>query len=121
MTFNPYPHVAMLIVLRCVFWGEGCAFITLKKELADLEQAHVLTGTVAHQTQPDKNVLILLYAKTRDGIRISRATILNSELGRYVIEAPTAVFYLLAFEDLLSDEVIRKINRLMDRYQPWSQ
>ena len=98
--FNPYPHVTILIVLCCVLWVEGCAFITLKKELADLEQAHVLTGTVAHQTQPDKNVLILLYEKTKDGIHNSRAAILNSELGRYAIEAPPGVFYLLAFEDL---------------------
>ena len=98
--FSPYRHATLLIVMWFTFLLEGCAFIALKKELAGLEQVHVLTGTIANQAQTDKNVLVLLYEKTKDGLRISQAHIFNPELGRYVVETPAGIFYLLAFEDL---------------------
>lgn len=90
----------ILLFLWLVLLLEGCAFFILEKELTELEQVHVLTGTIINRTQPDKSVLILLYEKTKDGQRVSQTNILNSELGRFVVEAQNGIYYLLAFEDL---------------------
>jgi hypothetical protein len=83
---NSDRNLMILLCLCLVVFLDGCAFFTLQKELAELEQVKLLVGKITNQSQPNKNVLIFLYKKTADGFRISPASILNSELGWFVIE-----------------------------------
>ena len=97
---NSYRSVMILFCLCSVVFLDGCAFSTLEKELTKLKQVKVLVGKITSQTQPNKNVLIFLYEETTEGHKISQASILDSELGWFVLEVQTGIYYLLAFEDL---------------------
>ncbi len=92
------PLLGILVLL------EGCIFFTLRDELTEMQRAHALTGRVFNQTQPETNVLLVLYQQTSGGLRISKGTILSSAVSQFVVETPaTGTYYLFAFEDLDND------------------
>ncbi len=96
---GPYGAVRILVLgLLCLI--EGCAFLTLSEELTELQQIHVLTGTISDPVQSEKNTLIVLLRQTPEGLRVARSGILSTAVGQFVIEAPLGVFYLAVFEDL---------------------
>jgi uncharacterized alpha/beta hydrolase family protein len=80
-------------------------------ELGQLEEVRVLSGSILDQTQPDKNVLILLFETTVHGPENVQATILKPGMGRFAIETHAGSFFMLAFEDLNN-------NMTYDRNEP---
>ena len=91
----------LLLGMLCLI--EGCAFFTLREELSEMQQVHVITGTILGRTRPDGNVLIVLLQPGGGELRVAQAAVFNAPVGEYVIEAPVGVFYLAAFEDLNND------------------
>jgi hypothetical protein len=90
------------IVLSCivVMVLQGCAFLRLSREIKELNQVRVVSGSIHNRSNMAKNVFIVLLEKNKEGYAIVRSTIIGPGLDKFAIESGFGVYYLFAFEDL---------------------
>jgi hypothetical protein len=73
---------ARFLLLGVLIVLEGCMFFTLREELTEMKQMHALTGKILNQTQPESNVVIVLYEQTPDGLKLLQSTLLSYPAGQ---------------------------------------
>ena len=89
----------------------GCAFRDLEKELVEMEDLYALRGKVVRERPDDRDILVVLYEKTADGERLSKAILASPESGTYVADVKAGTYYLAAFSD-------RNANLAYDQGEP---
>jgi len=92
----------VFIVLSCivVMLLQGCAFFRLSREIKEMDQIRVVSGSIHNRSNMAKNVFIVLLEKKKAGWAIVRSTIIGPGLDKFAIESGFGVYYLFAFEDL---------------------
>ena len=101
--------IALILCLFLAFPGNGCIFSKLKKDLAELEKSYGLRGKIINDSPHQKNVVVVIYEKSPQGISISQATILSPSTDSFALEVRRGTYFILAFEDL-NDNLVYEEN-----------
>ncbi len=88
--------------LAFVFFLSGCAFLTLKKEVAALESTVGLGGTISSQVPLQGKILVFLTIDKNGSKEIRQMTFLDGE-GVYLFLVTSGVYHVSAFMDVNGD------------------
>ena len=91
--------LSLLLVLCLIISLSGCAFMDLKKEVAEVEQTHSLAGKITLPSSLWESVVVMLYSQKEGKNEIAAYTI-PTETGYFSFYKPNGTYYLAAFEDL---------------------
>ena len=92
-------RINAFLVLCLIISFPGCAFMDLKKEVAESEKLYGLAGRLTIHSSPTGSVVVLLYAPKEGNNEIVSYTI-TSDSGHFSFFVPRGTYFLAAFEDL---------------------
>jgi pimeloyl-ACP methyl ester carboxylesterase len=99
-TMNSFPPLAFRTGVLCclLLVCSGCAFVSLKKEVAEIEQSYALSGRVVSDVSAGDLVVVLLYRDDDPGPSLHQATI-SLETGDFSTIVGEGTYFLAAFVD----------------------
>ena len=92
-------NISSLFILCLIIALSGCAFMDLKKEVAEVEQTHSLAGKIKLPSSSMGSVIVMLYSQKEGKNEIVGYTI-PADTGHFSFFMPKGTYYLAAFEDL---------------------
>jgi hypothetical protein len=95
----PACKISTLIILCLIISISGCAFMDLKKEVAEVEKTYALAGRITLTSPPRGSVIVLLYSPKEGKNEIVGYTI-AADTGHFSFFMPKGTYFLAAFEDL---------------------
>lgn len=92
------PLKTCLVLASCTILASGCAFMKLKKEVAEIESTVGLSGEITLPTPDHKPVVVMLYEEQNNKKGFVDYNILKND-NLFLFFVKTGKYYVIAFED----------------------
>jgi uncharacterized alpha/beta hydrolase family protein len=96
---SPLRAASLVAILMFVVAATGCSFLTLKKDLKELDTVVYYTGTVSESKPTTQPVIVVLYSVENGQAKPVMFDLLPYGPGTYHLIARGGDYHLLAFED----------------------